>query len=92
MAYQRFVICERTAWELAAFLWGKFESKEKGNAVTFRISCLHDDFIEDSVVHVLVRDEATGKTIESNRLRLKDAEPTRRPSMSEEAIPAVERF
>ncbi|MEZ6134471.1 MAG: hypothetical protein R3C53_06140 [Pirellulaceae bacterium] len=66
------------------------ESKEKCDAVTFRISCLHEDFIEDTVVHVLVRDEATGKTIESNRLRLKDAEPARRPSVSEEAIPEVD--
>lgn len=66
------------------------ESKEEGNAVTFRISCLQDEFIEDTVVHVSVRDEATGKTIESNRLRLKDAESARRPSASAEAIPEVD--
>lgn len=65
-------------------------SRENADAVCFRIGCLHDDFVEDTVVHVLVRDEATGKTIESNRLRLKDAEPARRPSVSEEAIPDVD--
>ena len=52
-------------------------SVENPNTLSFRISCLHDDFVEDTIIHLLVRDEATGKSVDRARIRLTDAEGTR---------------
>ncbi|TWT41302.1 hypothetical protein KOR42_48420 [Thalassoglobus neptunius] len=62
-------------------------ARQNTDATCFRISCLHDDFVEDTVVHVLVRDEATGKSIYGTKIRLKDAESVRKGIESLKTLP-----
>ena len=60
----------------------RMESNEDPEAQSFRISCLHDDFVEDTIIHVLARDESTGKSVGGARILLKDAEPREDKKMS----------
>lgn len=66
--------------------------QENPDALGFRISCLNDDFIEDTIIHVLIRDESTGETVHGARIRLKDAKPRadNKSPADTSAIPVVD--
>ena len=64
-------------------------SRENADAIWFRIGCLHNDFVEDTVVHLLVRDEAFGKTVEDATIRLKNAVPIGRVAESATSISEI---
>jgi hypothetical protein len=57
---------------------GRFPLRQTGSTkedspLRFRVQCLVDDFVTDSVIHVNVRDDATGKGISLITVKLRDA-------------------
>lgn len=43
------------------------------NAIRFTVGCLANAIVDDSLIHVSIHDNATGKSIAGTRIRLKDA-------------------
>ena len=54
---------------------GQVDLNADRNSPRFRVGCLHEGFVEESFIHVSLLENATGKSLNSERIRLKDAKP-----------------